>query len=316
MPISIIIPVFNTEKYLPACLESILLQNYSDFEILLIDDGSTDESGKICDAYAQKDSRIRVFHKENGGVSSARNLGLDKALGEWVYFVDSDDELLPDGLLTLVNGIDDEVDVVLGGYLRINSSGTVLSAIPDQTSMVLSKKESLKTIYERYSIVYPYLGYMCIRLFRNKIIQSNHLRFDTSITIKEDTLFTVQYICRSNGKTRFDSSPVYRYQMREDSAMEAWKRGFDYKYIDSLYALIKMRKEIRRIYPLYCEINSIADEEVWLRYNKILNKMNSLAIHDDSLRNRIHHDVYKALGLPFFIRKKLRNQIRKWSSSN
>ena len=88
--LTIIIPVYNTAPYLPDCLTSILGQTFSDFELLLIDDGSTDGSGTICDEYAKKDHRIRVFHKDNGGVSSARNLGLDNARGEWVYFVDSD----------------------------------------------------------------------------------------------------------------------------------------------------------------------------------------------------------------------------------
>ena len=91
MTLSIIIPVYDTEAYLPTCLNSILSQNVTDYEVLLVDDGSTDRSGVICDEYAAKDNRIRVFHKENGGVSSARNLALDNATGEWVTFVDSDD---------------------------------------------------------------------------------------------------------------------------------------------------------------------------------------------------------------------------------
>lgn len=89
--ISVIIPVYNTEKYLHRCIDSILAQTFTNFELLLVDDGSTDNSGKICDEYAKKDSRVRVFHKENGGVSSARNVGLDNARGEWIAFVDSDD---------------------------------------------------------------------------------------------------------------------------------------------------------------------------------------------------------------------------------
>ena len=89
--ISIIVPVYNTEKYLHRCIDSVLAQTYQDFELLLIDDGSKDSSGAICDEYAAQDTRVRVFHKENGGVSSARNVGLDLAQGEWVTFVDSDD---------------------------------------------------------------------------------------------------------------------------------------------------------------------------------------------------------------------------------
>ncbi len=93
--ISVIVPVYNVEQYLPRCIDSILAQTFTDFELLLIDDGSRDNSGKICDEYAEKDSRIRVFHKENGGVSSARNVGLDNTCGEYVSFIDSDDWIGP-----------------------------------------------------------------------------------------------------------------------------------------------------------------------------------------------------------------------------
>ena len=89
--ISIIVPVYKAELFLPRCIDSILTQTFTDFELLLIDDGSPDNSGSICDEYALKDKRIRVFHKENGGVSSARNLGLDNAKGEWITFIDADD---------------------------------------------------------------------------------------------------------------------------------------------------------------------------------------------------------------------------------
>ena len=89
--ISVNIPVYNTEKYLHRCIDSVLAQTYQDLELLLIDDGSKDSSGAICDEYAAQDARVKVFHKENGGVSSARNVGLDHAQGEWITFVDSDD---------------------------------------------------------------------------------------------------------------------------------------------------------------------------------------------------------------------------------
>ena len=89
--ISVVVPVHNTEKYLPRCIESLLEQDFYDFELLLIDDGSKDNSGKICDEYAKKDHRIQVHHKKNGGVSSARNVGIDMAKGKWICFVDSDD---------------------------------------------------------------------------------------------------------------------------------------------------------------------------------------------------------------------------------
>lgn len=314
--ISIIIPVYNTEKYLPACLESVLSQSFSDFEILLVDDGSTDESGRICEVYAQKDDRIRVFHKENGGVSSARNLGLDNASGEWIYFVDSDDQILPGGLQTMIDCISDDVDIILGGYKRFNESGDVVYEIDDRVVCLMDKRESLSTLYARHGKYYDYLTYGCIRLLRNRIIQKYKLRFDTEISNKEDTLFLVQYICRSNGKTRYTTTPVYRYNLRSGSAMGAWKRGFDYKYIDSLYALIKMRDEIRRVFSPFSEIVFIADEGVWIRYNHILDRMSFWGIQDDDLKAQLHRDVYNALRPQFFIRKKLRNRKREWLHSN
>ena len=105
--ISIIVPVYNTEKYISNCIESILKQKEKDFELLLIDDGSKDQSGRICDTYATKDDRIKVIHKKNGGVSSARNLGIDHAKGEMIFFIDSDDTVGPDYLKNL-EIIDDE----------------------------------------------------------------------------------------------------------------------------------------------------------------------------------------------------------------
>lgn len=100
--ISVIVPVYKVEKYLPECIESVLAQTFMDFELILVDDGSPDNSGAICDAYAARDPRIRVFHKENGGVTSARRLGVERSRGEWISFVDSDDKLFPNALKSLL----------------------------------------------------------------------------------------------------------------------------------------------------------------------------------------------------------------------
>ena len=116
--ISVIVPVYNAEKYLPRCIDSVLTQIFTDFELLLIDDGSIDESGKICNEYADNDKRIRVFHKENGGVSSARNVGLDKAIGEWITFLDSDDSLFADFFSSFAGLLDSNVDFVTSSFVN------------------------------------------------------------------------------------------------------------------------------------------------------------------------------------------------------
>ena len=131
--ISVIIPVYNTEKYLHRCIDSVLAQTYQDFELLLIDDGSKDSSGAICDEYAAKDARVRVFHKENGGVSSARRMGVAHSSGEYVYFVDSDDSILPDALQEMLKCVQSDVDIVVfdsrldGSYSSIEYAEQLLN---------------------------------------------------------------------------------------------------------------------------------------------------------------------------------------------
>ena len=119
--ISVIVPVYNTEKYLPRCIDSILAQTFTDFELLLIDDGSTDKSGTICDEYAKKDKRIRVFHKENGGVSTARQLGIDKAIGIYSIHTDGDDWIEKDMLKDMYDKIiEKNADILIADFFINN----------------------------------------------------------------------------------------------------------------------------------------------------------------------------------------------------
>lgn len=124
--ISIIIPVYNAEKYLGECIDSVLTQSFRDFELILVDDGSKDSSGEICDEYAKKDERIRMIHQPNGGVTSARKAGVEAALAEWIMFVDADDKVTTDGLLRLVEEQqkDPELDIIEGSYQWFYPDGT------------------------------------------------------------------------------------------------------------------------------------------------------------------------------------------------
>ena len=128
--VSVIIPVYNVEKYLPQCIDSILAQTFTDFELILVNDGSKDCSGNICDEYAQKDSRIVVIHKENGGASSARNRGLDIAKGEWISFIDSDDYVTPNYLSNLISEAQANcASLVIQGHIY-QKKGSETSATP------------------------------------------------------------------------------------------------------------------------------------------------------------------------------------------
>ena len=188
--ISVIVPVYNAEKYLRRCIDSILSQTFTDFELLLIDDGSKDSSGAICDEYAAKDNRVRVFHKENGGVSSARNLGLDNATGEWIAFVDSDDYVLPSYLATYVEISSENVDLCIVGI------------IPDYS--ISSDYQITKTSVDYFGDVKgamlllndcQMMGSLCNKLFRTSIITSHELRLDECCKFREDEDFFLKYMC-------------------------------------------------------------------------------------------------------------------------
>lgn len=179
--ISVIVPVYNTEKYLHRCVDSILAQTFSDFELLLINDGSKDKSATICDEYAQKDSRVRVFHKENGGASSARNLGLDNAVGEWITFVDSDDWIDTNYLIQLYK-FETKSDLYLSGYTPH------LIDIKDAT---YKNKEEIKSILNKHIF---YFSNVCGKLFRSDIINQNKIMFDKNINYAEDTVFVFSYL--------------------------------------------------------------------------------------------------------------------------
>ncbi|MGL5682630.1 MAG: glycosyltransferase family 2 protein [Marinifilaceae bacterium] len=222
--ISIIVPVYNVEQYLPKCIDSILAQTYTNFEVLLINDGSPDNCGAICDRYAEQDNRIRVFHKENEGVSSARNIGLDKAIGEWISFIDSDDWVEQEYLSSFINQIELEtkVDLIFQGYKKIYASQSKevrLSAISyiDMTDAFVN-----------LHINHDFFGYTCIKLYRHSVIKNNRLRFNKDITISEDLVFSLQYIQHCRKIVILDCC---NYNYRQDNVNSLMRRIYTYKQI-------------------------------------------------------------------------------------
>ena len=189
--ISIIVPIYNTEKYLHRCIDSILAQSFSRFELLLINDGSQDNSGKICDDYAAKDSRVRVFHKENGGVSSARNLGLDNARGEWITFVDSDDFVYENYLENFDVFTNKDYDLINQG-LKIDKNFNGCSEFKFSFNGERDNWLNEATLNGTF-------GYIVIKLFKSEIIKTNKIYFNTEIRFQEDELFILSYlaVCKS-----------------------------------------------------------------------------------------------------------------------
>lgn len=204
--ISVIVPVYKAEKYLHRCVDSILAQSYTDFELLLIDDGSPDNSGAICDEYAQKDSRVRVFHKENGGVSTARNLGLDNAWGEYVTFCDSDDYVGDNWLIVYSEAIKEKVDFAIQGIYYITNKGELETKklVPYKGCNLNDKRNLIVQLMSQG--VY---GYPVTKLFRRQIIEDNHIRFDTNSTFREDEQFFSKYLEYVNSFKCIDEENYY-----------------------------------------------------------------------------------------------------------
>lgn len=186
--ISVIVPVYNSEMWLRRCVDSILSQTSVNMELLLVDDGSTDKSVMICDEYAAADSRVRVYHKENGGVSSARNVGLDNARGEWVTFIDSDDFMSPG---------------ILDSYLRKGAGDLVISEWKYQNtdnSLFFQEQNGDKVLFGNEIIEmivncgWQYWATCCNKLYRRSLIEKEYIRFNPAITIEEDLLFNWIYV--------------------------------------------------------------------------------------------------------------------------
>ena len=191
LKISVIVPVYNAEKYLQRCIDSILTQTFIDFELLLIDDGSKDKSGEICDEYANRDNRVKVFHKENGGASSARNLGLDYANGKYVVFVDSDDYISASYL-----------DCFYQILLKYNDVDLIIqSPIYTSTNGALKSREIPSKVYDGVNILSDFVtdGNLDFtephsKLFRLNLIQENNIRFNEKVIVGEDGIFIACFL--------------------------------------------------------------------------------------------------------------------------
>lgn len=210
--LSIIIPVYNAEDYLSRCLDSILNQDMSSYEVILVDDGSTDSSALICDRYSATDPRFRTIHKPNGGVSSARNAGLNLAKGEYVMFVDSDDALAPGALDTMTSGLNGE-DFVLGGFIEYIGQIPHRNVTPAETTTYSG--DSLAAFFDaNIRRNCEMLDAPWAKLFKRKSLDSH--RFNEKLYYAEDKIFVFEFLFRCN-TIRTCASVVYHYHLRPDS---------------------------------------------------------------------------------------------------
>lgn len=303
--VSIIIPIYNAGKYLHECLESIRVQTYKDFEVLLIDDGSTDNSAALCKEFVMSDKRFHYHHKENGGVCSARNLGISIAQGEWIHFADADDEHPTNALEIFSTYFNDRsIDVIMGSYIQLNTDGNNYYE-KKIFELTLTPAESINILLLTHR--FHYQGYLWNKIFRTSIIRRNNLIFNEKYHFNEDRLFCIEYMCRMSGKTLFTSKPVYRYITHTFSAIGQLRSAYNHHIYDDFESSIMILKLIKSNFFPKRTINlgrdRILDSYDWIRHN--LKK-----IHLDDATQAIkalrHRAIRESGGIFFFIDNRIR----------
>mgnify|MGYP000999180652 CR=1 FL=1 len=252
MKISIIIPIFNADAFLDQCISSVLDQTFDDFELILINDGSTDQSGEICEKFAASDSRIKLYHKENGGVSSARNLGIENSIGEWITFVDSDDYLTSDYLKAFSEFVETDTDLIIQGQNSIEKKhDEIMISYNFENQCLIAPNEFLN----RFNILPFYFGVWC-KAFKTKIIKDNKIIFDTAKSLGEDTLFNLKYLSYCKSDITLLDRNEYVYRNVEGSLT---KQILSYKqrkelFIDLKKHLVKLSNKIENYHFYAAEL--------------------------------------------------------------
>lgn len=263
--VSVIVPVYGTETFLPECIDSIRKQTYTAIEILLVDDQSPDRCPEICDAYAEKDPRIRVIHQRNTGVSGARNTGIRAARGAYLMFVDSDDELYPDAVAILMQDIaDNGADIASGKKDPVDENGKTLRTYSDDECCVFRGEEPLVLSLDGESNT----NSVCAKLFKKECVDG--LLFVEGKNVHEDGFFLFQCCLRQPVLTQHDVS-VYRYKFRQGSGSHG---GFSEKYLAMLDFCEEKKRLVARLYPQHTDRARNMEARVHLQVLDLLCRTN------------------------------------------
>lgn len=297
--ISIIVPVYKVEKYLKRCVDSILAQTYTNFELILVDDGSPDTCPAMCDKFAKQDNRIKVIHKENGGLSDARNAGLSIATGEYIGFVDSDDYIDPQMYDILLHCLlEDNADVAICNYIRVNESyQKITTMLQPSRNKCFSQEEFIQELLQ------PYGGYFVVawnKLYRKAIF--NDLRFPLGKQHEDE--FIIHHVVARCKKITCVENVLYYYFQREGSIMS---QEFNVRHMDYGEALIDRyhftKKNKYHLWKDYCACRLSYELEKWSahtsdidiqkKYNELRKKSKFLVFEkaawkDYSIRGKIY----------------------------
>ena len=224
--VSIIIPIYNMQNYIDECIESILVQTFKSWELVIIDDGSTDDSLSICVSYAKKEKRIKVIHQENAGVSVARNVGIKVSVGTYIVFVDADD-ILPAKSIECRVSLMEHSDMGIAGYECFGEDTVLEEKMPKCTRLFWNRKDAIENILLSGEIGYQ--GYLWNKIFLRLLIIKNEIWFQNGILYNEDRLFVIHYVMHCN-KIRLTDNVVYYYRRNPNGAMGGLKTMKDENY--------------------------------------------------------------------------------------
>lgn len=303
--ISVIVPVYKAEKYIHRCLDSIINQTFRDFELILIDDGSPDKSGEICDEYAAKDERVKVIHKENEGVSVARNCGIDKAQGKYISFVDADDEVAPTYMDTL-NKYIQQSDIVFFSSIWFHEDKSKLIILMDDfCSNEYSLIEEEILLLMKNNCDHNLFGFTWNKIFKADIIKEHNIKFIENLSVSEDEIFTLDY-CRFIKSMMVISTPLYNYYRKKDGLTHRKKEVSEWlsladnlRDLSESYSNSNLKRYLseRFVEYLLIAINDIHlfNRRFYSVYNKIVRfcRKNSIPIPYKSIIKTILIKIYK-----------------------
>lgn len=270
--VSVIMPAYNAEITIGDAIRSVESQTYKNFELIVVDDGSRDETAIIVDNMSMEDERIRVFHIENGGVSNARNVGLKCCTGKYVAFIDADDQMGPNMLQTMLDAMQEDVDLVCTGFMVVSPSGKDLFA-QKPFNKRLDKKhydEAIAELQDKKA-----LNSLWNKLFRTELIKENRLVMDSAVKMGEDFLFVIDYLTCMSEKLRCLPDTVYRYTLSPKGAQATIKNGDAVQErINQLYRLATLYD--REKYSL----DSIYAEQLRCIYTSLIEAENIRSVLD------------------------------------
>lgn len=267
MDISVIIPVYNVEQYLRRCLDSILCQKDVSMEIILVDDGSTDSSGKICDEYATKHPEVKCIHTPNAGPSTAKNKGYDIATGNYIAFIDSDDEIKEEMFsIMLQSGYKHNADIVCCNYIQIDENGKLSHTKHTNREYVLNQDEALKAILIKDKIY----SQCWTKIYKRATMQSNNVRNTEGLKTEEDFIYNIQAFACSQIVCIVDK-PLYIYTHRTRSLSKDYYRNHISQYIDNRILRLELVDSI--IHKSFPHLKEYSTYHCIFYYNELLGRV-------------------------------------------